>query len=216
MASVVTATRSEPAPDRAAQAPVVVGLEERTWLPRHCRGDAAAFPALLQAFRRPVYGYLVRAGVAEADRDDLFQSIFLKVHQAADRYEPARPLAPWLFTIAANTVRNHFRDSRPEEAAPADPPDTADPAPDPERAAAARQAVARLETALAALPLAQREVLLLNGVAGLKLQEVAEALSLPLNTVKTHLRRARLTLAKSMAPFPQAPQPDEDPSDDHL
>ena len=38
------------------QAPTpVVDLEERGWLPRHCRGDGAAFPALLQAYRRPVY-----------------------------------------------------------------------------------------------------------------------------------------------------------------
>ena len=42
----------------------VVELEERTWLPRHCRGDSTAFPALLEAYRRPVYTYLVRFGVA--------------------------------------------------------------------------------------------------------------------------------------------------------
>src|SRR5205085_6907941 len=90
--------------DRAAQA-----LSEAELLPRHCRGDGDAFPALLQAFRAPVYGYLVRCGVAEGTRDDLFQEIFLKVHQGAGHYSPGRPLKPWLFTIVANCVRDHFR-----------------------------------------------------------------------------------------------------------
>ena len=49
----------------------VVALGERSWLPRHVRGDAAAFPALLAAYRRPIYGYLARAGIDEAERDDL-------------------------------------------------------------------------------------------------------------------------------------------------
>ena len=69
----------------------VVDLEERTWLARHRRGDAGAFPALMAAYRRPVYSYLVRGGVAEADRDDVFQAIFLKIHAAAGSYDPARP-----------------------------------------------------------------------------------------------------------------------------
>ena len=166
-------------------------------LPRY----AAAFPALLEAYRRPVYAYLVRTGVAAADRDDLFQNVFLKVHAAAGSYDPGRPLAPWIFTIVANTVRNHFR-GRPQDqgaASEQDPDDLADPAPDPERIAQGRQAVARLEAAMAALPLVQREVLVLTALGGLRQQEVAEALELPLNTVKTHLRRARLALAAGLA-----------------
>lgn len=186
----------------------VVDLEERTWLTRHCRGDASAFPALLAAYRRPVYSYLVRNGVAEADRDDLFQSIFLKIHAAAQSYDPARPLAPWLFTIVANTVRNHYRAQAVPQAVPLaavsdaesrDPSDLPDPNPGPEHIAEARETVAWLEEALLALPPVQREVLLLVAVAGLRQQDVAHSLNLPLNTVKTHLRRARLALADGLA-----------------
>lgn len=179
----------------------VVDLEERKWLARHCHGDASAFPALMAAYRRPVYSYLVRSGVAEADRDDLFQGIFLKIHSAAGAYDPARPLAPWLFTIVANATRNHFRDqttsfaSGPDQ----DPPDVPDPNPGPEHIASAREALAWLEHALLALPPAQREALLLTAIVGLRQDDVARSLNLPLNTVKTHLRRARLTLASALA-----------------
>ncbi len=190
--------------DSAERPQDVVDLEERTWLTRHCRGDASAFPALLEAYRRPVYSSLVRNGVAEADRDDIFQSIFLKIHGAAESYDPARPLAPWLFTIVANTVRNHFRaQAVPMTAVPRDDSrdrlDLPDPNPGPEQIAAARETVAWLEEALRALPPAQREVLLLVTVAGLRQQDVAHSLNLPLNTVKTHLRRARLALADGLA-----------------
>jgi RNA polymerase sigma-70 factor (ECF subfamily) len=179
----------------------VVDLEERTWLARHSRGDPEAFPALLAAYRRPVYSYLVRTGVEESDRDDVFQTIFLKFHTAAASYDPSRPLRPWLFAIVANTVRSHFR-ARPipfAAPAPPDPPDAPDPDPGPERIAAARETVAWLAEAVRALPLPQRQVLLLTTAVGLGQQEVAQSLDLPLNTVKTHLRRARLALAADLA-----------------
>lgn len=216
----VTLTMSDwvnEAPEQAAPAAsAVVDLEERTWLARHCRGDQSAFPALLEAFRRPIYSYLVRNGVAEADRDDLFQSIFLKIHAAAPSYDPARPLAPWLFTIAANTVRNHEREGRLREryldderaGSPAIPfasaqagalPEMPDPEPGPERIATARETIAWLEKALLKLAPAQREALLLITVAGLRQQDVAQVLGQPVNTIKTNLRRARMALTVALA-----------------
>jgi RNA polymerase sigma-70 factor, ECF subfamily len=197
--TLVSSELADVAPDEQRD---VVDLEERTWLARHRRGDTSAFPALMAAYRRPVYSYLVRSGVAGADRDDVFQAIFLKIHAAAGSYDPARPLAPWLFTIVANSVRNHFRDQSGgygTALADDDPPDPPDPNPDPERIASARQTLVWLEGALTALPLAQREVLLLVAIVGLRQQDVALALDLPLNTVKTHLRRARLALAARLA-----------------
>jgi RNA polymerase sigma-70 factor (ECF subfamily) len=202
---VVTAQSSDPA-DEPSSATAglgwdVVDLEERSWLARHCRGDTGAFADLLAAYRRPVYSYLVRTGVAAADRDDLFQNIFLKIHTAAAHYDPTRALAPWLFTVVANTVRSHFRD-RPipfKQAATDTLPDLADPRPGPERIAQDRETNAWLDQALAALPAVQREVLLLTAVAGLPQRAVATSLDLPLNTVKTHLRRTRLALAASLA-----------------
>jgi RNA polymerase sigma-70 factor (ECF subfamily) len=198
----VNLASSELVSEAPEERPDVVDLEERSWLARHRRGDSSAFPALMAAYRRPVYSYLVRSGVAEADRDDVFQAIFLKIHAAAGSYDPARPLAPWLFTIAANSVRNHHRDrprsvSLPEtEDGSPEPPD---PNPGPEQIASARQTLDWLEGALTDLPPAQREVLLLTALVGLRQQDVAQALDLPLNTVKTHLRRARLALAARLA-----------------
>ena len=56
-----------------------------------------------------------------------------------------------------------------------------------------------LEQRIAALPEPQREVLVLSTMKGLRMSEIATILELPENTVKTHLRRARLALAESLA-----------------
>ncbi len=178
----------------------VVNLDERNWLARHCRGDRDAFAQLMNAYQSSVYGYLVRCGVPPASRDDAFQEIFVKIHLAAASYQPSRPLRPWLFTIAANSVRNHLRDEsrhRRFDNTPADSRPSGDHGP--QALAEIGETVAWLERALPSLPLEQREVLLLGSVGGLRLQDIATVLDIPLNTVKTLTRRARIGLAKSLA-----------------
>ena len=106
--------------------------------------------------------YLVRAGVAEADRDDLFQAVFLRVHKAAGSYQPSRPLAPWLFTIVANVVRNHFRDKGPLAEDESALEQQADAAANPEEASAARVPTAAkpLQVAVVGRPNAGKSTLI--------------------------------------------------------
>ena len=168
----------------------------------HRDGDRDAFSQLVERYRRPVFGYLVRCGIAEADRDDLFQEIFIKIHQRADQYDTARPLHPWLFTVVANTVRTYLRKQKLRsyfvwEPASAEAPDIQDDAPDAESLASARQTKAWLERAIQALPMPQREVLILATIENLPLKDIASILGMPINTVKTHVRRARQRLVES-------------------
>lgn len=198
----------------------VIAFEERHLLARHRRGDHAAFAELVDRYRAPVYGYLVRSGVAPADRDDQFQDIFLKVHRGAASFHPERPLHPWIFTIVANTVRNYLRGRRVRQRVFAEPPARAgdpfrdqetaatepiDPGADAERATGARETVDWLELRISALPAEQREVLLLSSIEELPLAEIARMLDIPLNTVKSRLRRARLALAKALAEHRRSP-----------
>ena len=192
---------SESPGDAPCQRQEIVDLETRSWLPRHCRGDASAFPELMRAYRAPVYGYLIRCGPDRDACDDLFQEIFLKIHKAAASYQPAKPLRPWVFTIAANTVRNHLRSENKRRTASLDEVSSEphDPSVDTEAHAEQHSLLDWLEQAIAGLPFRQREVLVLTAVQGLRHSEAAEVLQMPLNTVKTHLRRARLTLVRALA-----------------
>jgi len=174
--------------------------DERELLLRHRDGDPSAFPRLVARYRAPVYSYLVRCGVRESDRDDVFQDIFIKVHRAAAQFQSERPLHPWLFTIVANTVRTHHRKQRVKELVFMEPRrEVRDPAPDGERVAVARQTATWLEEEIRRLPFMQREVLVLACIENLAHKEIAAALELPINTVKTHLRRARLALVRKLA-----------------
>lgn len=172
-------------------------------LRRHLEGDPQAFGELVAEYRAPVYGYLVRCGIGSEDRDDLFQDIFVKVHRAAASYQPSRPLHPWLFTIVANTVRSHLRRAKVRRLVFRSTDDTTpepmDGGADGERWTSARQRLSQLEGELPGLSAIQRQVLLLAGVEKLPLKDVAEVLEMPVNTVKTHLRRARLKLAQGLA-----------------
>jgi RNA polymerase sigma-70 factor (ECF subfamily) len=175
-------------------------LEEGRLLVRHCRGDGDAFARFVAFYRRPVYGYLVRCGVDEPSRDDLFQEVFLRIHGAAATYHPERPVKPWVFAIAANVVRDHYRRSRSGADVPApDPSETRADAPDGQQLLEARETVAWIEREVAALPLSQREVVALCCIEQLPQEDVAATLGIPVNTVKTHLRRARIALAQALA-----------------
>ena len=165
----------------------------------HREGDEDAFAKLVERYRRPVYGYLVHAGIAEPDRDDLFQDIFIKIHQQAHRYDETRPLHPWLFTVVANTVRSYFRKQKVRSLFIREPEtdDVRDEAPDGEAMASAKETKTWLARAIRALPTPQREVLILATIENLPLNDIASMLDMPLSTVKTHVRRARLRLVES-------------------
>jgi RNA polymerase sigma-70 factor (ECF subfamily) len=128
--------------------------------------------------------------------------VFIKIHAAASSYTPDRPLKPWLFAIVANTVRSHYRKQRVRELVFPDRAvveRTRDPSPDSEALALAKETADWMEHAIAALPFAQREVVVLACIERLGMEDVARVLDMPENTVKTQLRRARIALAKELA-----------------
>ena len=188
-------------PEADAHLGGVLDLNERNWLPRHCRGDEQAFEQLLLAYRNLVYNFLYRYGIDQHNRDDLFQDIFLKIHQSAPSYRPSWPLRPWVFTIAANTLRNHVRDQKRfrQFFTTDELPDPPDPLPRAEDIAIIAETKAWLDDAIMRLPFSQREVLVLVALESLPLKEVAAILRVSQNTVKTRLRRARLKLADMLA-----------------
>ena len=167
-----------------------------------CSGDSNAFAELMEAYRAPVWSYLARCGVNLQLREDLFQDIFLKIHQSAPSYRASWPLRPWVFTIAANTLRNHVRDRKRHRqifTAHEELPEPVDPKPGLDEIATGVQMQAWLDRAIGQLPFSQREVLVLVTLESLPLKEVAAILKVSQNTVKTRLRRARLRLADMLA-----------------
>lgn len=176
----------------------MVALDERRLLSRHVAGDPTAFEELLGLYRAPVYGYLVRCGVSDSAREDLFQEIFVRVHESAERYQAERPLKPWLFTIVANSVRSWYRKKKVEALVFEDDPPPVPVEPLAHAELEGREVAAWLSEAIAALGMMQRQAVVLVCIEGIEQQQVAEILEVPLNTLKTHLRRGRLALTSAL------------------
>jgi RNA polymerase sigma-70 factor (ECF subfamily) len=150
-------------------------------------GDQAAFREL---FRRwaPRLQRLLRRDVARAeDAHDLVQQTFLQLHRARHEFRPDAKLRPWLYTIALNLKRQYYRrlGRRPE--APLAHDGAEEVAND--RDADARLDDAHVRAALAVLPEAQRDVILLHWFEGLSFSEVAEIVGATLSAVKVRAHR---------------------------
>jgi len=179
-------------------------------LARHLDGDTRAFPELVDRFGGQLYGYLRRSGMSPHTADDLFQETFLRVHRSARRYNPDNPFQAWLFTIAHNLVRSHYRKKRvrrvmvgwwrrpSEPGAEPEPLDPPDPSPDTEQRVAERERIEWLRRELERLPDGPRRALILTRVEGLSQQDAARILEVPVPTLKTWLRRGRLALAEAL------------------
>jgi RNA polymerase sigma-70 factor, ECF subfamily len=171
------------------------------------RGDQAAFSQLYQRYRNRVYGFAYRMLGAQTAAEDVTHEAFLVLIQQPERYQVARgSLLTFLCAVARNHIFQHLRHQ--ERYAP-EPVEMLSEWKEPEAARSfdpltgllRRELAAQVETALATLPLAQREVLVLREYQELSYEEIAAVIDADLNVVKARLYRARQALAKRLAPY---------------
>jgi RNA polymerase sigma-70 factor (ECF subfamily) len=149
-------------------------------------GDLAAFESLVRAYQAQVFRF-VRHLVGEAGlAEDITQETFLRVYRRLGSFRFQSKFSTWLFQVARNAatdeLRRRQRRARLAEVAPA---------PDPPSAPDAR---AELRAALADLPPALRESLVLVEVFGFPYRDVADVLGVPVGTVKSRVFHARQRL----------------------
>jgi RNA polymerase sigma-70 factor, ECF subfamily len=138
-----------------------------------------------------VWHVLKRLGVAERDLEDLAQQVFLQVHGQLPNFVTTRPLRPWLFSFAYHAASNYRALSRHRIELSIVAPEQADTAAGADEQLITRQELELAELALSRVALDRRAVLLLHEVEGHSVPEIAESLSIPLNTAYSRLRLAR-------------------------
>lgn len=162
------------------------------------KGDGLSFDALFESEFSYVCRSLRRLGVKEADLDDLAQEVFITVHRHLKEYDSTRPLKPWLFAFAFGTAANYRRLAR-HRAEKHDQGDflvSGDATPEQQlQHAQARDLVLR---ALEGLDADRAAVFVMHELDGFAAPDIAEALSIPLNTVYSRLRVARDEFASSV------------------
>ncbi|MGW0756450.1 RNA polymerase sigma factor [Streptomyces sp. NPDC002814] len=167
-------------------------------------GDHNAFGDLFDAYARSVYNHAFRLTGEWSTAEDVVSLTFLDAWRLRERLdEEGGSLRPWLLGIATNVTRNTRRTARRHAAAVARLPpaeDVRDFADDVVGRLDDAAQLAVVRTALAKLRRAEREVLALCVWSGLGYEAAAEALGVPVGTVRSRLSRARTKLAKYMEP----------------
>lgn len=174
--------------------------------------DPQAFATVFDRHVDAIFGYLARR-VPRADASDLTSETFRLAFAARARFDPAHPSArPWLYGFAVNVLRNHQRRTRREAWAlrrlasvPVDP-EAGDERSRDDAVDAARRWPA-VAVAIAALPVDEREALLLHAWEELSYADIALATGVPIGTVRSRISRARNRLRE---PSDDGGQPVED------
>ncbi len=174
---------------------------------RAAAGDERAFAALVRRHKEPLYRLLRRY---TGDADEAYEAAheaFIAVWSALGRYDPQRPFLAWLRTIAINKARDRGRRTAfrrlvfGAEAFDGGGALTApDPAPSADEAMMAVQDMATLDRAIARLPAALKEALLLTAFDGWSHQEAGDILRVSAKTIETRAYRARKILAQTLDP----------------
>jgi RNA polymerase sigma-70 factor (ECF subfamily) len=185
-------------------------IDERILITRTLAGDDDAFAALVRTHQTSVYNIAYRLVGQRETAQGLAQETFLRAFKALPTFDLNRPLGPWLYRIATNLSLNWVKRARLpmvslEASHPVDEEDT-EPLEIPDTSAepAARfvqaEMQAQLRQAILTLPSDYRAVIELRHFQEMDYEEMAEALNIPIGTIKTRLFRARRLLRDRLAP----------------
>jgi RNA polymerase sigma-70 factor (ECF subfamily) len=161
-------------------------------------GSEQAFKELVCRYEQALYRFVWRQVRNHAETADVCQEIFVKVFLKLGSFRGESSFRTWLFQVAINQCRNHFR-SRARERLGDVEVESLPPAALPEGdAAEAAQEARRMRAAVEALPPRQRETLELRFYQDCTFAEIAEILTCPLGTVKANYHHAIMSLRKRM------------------
>jgi RNA polymerase sigma-70 factor (ECF subfamily) len=165
---------------------------DREVLRRFVQGDRDAFEALFGQFEMEVFRWAVRIVRDPGIAEDVVVEAFWNAYRGRARFDWSRSFGAWMRRIATNVSRDHLRAAKRTELRRLDPDTAAVPAADP--------AVDRtIALAFRKLPPKLQIVATLVLIEGRSHDEVAQALGIPVGTVKSRLFRATRALREELA-----------------
>ena len=166
-------------------------------LVERCRaGDDAAFTALVDRYKDLVFGLIVRLLGDRQRAEDVAQEAFLRIHRGLPYFRGEASLSTWIYRIVLNLCAQE-RSRRPPDASLDEADERGRPRVEPgqaDRSFTDLELRDRLRNALDRLPDHYRVLIAAHYLDGVQYESLAEALDLPLGTVKTHLHRAKRRL----------------------
>jgi RNA polymerase sigma-70 factor, ECF subfamily len=183
----------------------LIELTDEQLFQRYTAGDHDVFRVLVERYEPRIQGFLRKRLNDEERVQDLTQDTFLRIHRARESYDPSRKFSTWIHTIANNLLKNEFRnrsrrrettftDLRPEVSAAgavSRPVEFESHGADPERETYRSELRDAIDTAIEKMDPHHRVPFVMREVEDLSYEEIAEAIGIPVGTVKSRLNRAR-------------------------
>jgi RNA polymerase sigma-70 factor, ECF subfamily len=172
-------------------------VNERELVERCRSGDERAFQDLVDRYKNLVFALIARTVQDRSRAEDLAQDVFLRIHRGLPYFRGEARLSTWIYRIVANVCLQtsahappvSLDDRRASHQARASAPD---------RQFGDLELKDRLEKAIARLPPNARLLVAAHYLEGVRYEDLAEALQLPLGTVKTQLYRAKQQLRRML------------------
>jgi RNA polymerase sigma-70 factor (ECF subfamily) len=190
-------------PAMAADPPVAPTAATDALIERCLQGDQAAWDEIVRQHWRKVFNLAYKFVGRHDEAEDLAQEIFLKIFKALHTVDRRANFRTWLISISRNLCIDHYRSVRKERETMAREIDASQLAP----VSSERGPHGQLEhtdlrdlirRALAELPPALRQAVILRDLQEFSYQEIADELGLPEGTVKSRINRGRLELARQL------------------
>jgi len=163
-------------------------------------GDRTAFSALYQNTSAKLFGVVLRILKSEAETEEAVQEIYVKIWNNADRYRAGgySPMT-WLITIARNHAIDRLRSRRASGVGMDEAETVPDAGPGPEALAVASSDRARIVDCFGRLPLDRAEAVRRAYLEGETYAELAARFEVPINTMRTWLRRSLIKLKECLS-----------------
>lgn len=175
-------------------------MDVATLLDRCRRGDDLAWEALVRTYQSSVYAVTRHYFRDTEEARDVAQDVFIKLYERLASVGSSETFKAWLLQMARNACLDRLRRIKARPPASDVPLENLmlSSEDDPEKSANEEARERLLRRAVGELSERSREILLLKEIQGLKFEEVAEMLGLPLGTVKSRSNRARVELAAAV------------------
>jgi RNA polymerase sigma-70 factor (ECF subfamily) len=173
-------------------------------------GNRDAFDRLISKYQRRVYTFAYRLTGNAEDAADVAADVFVRLYTSLGSFRGNSSFVTWLYRVVTNIYLDSRKRKRIRQTQSLDDVieleestvqrQYDDDSPTPQEIAEGRERTAALQKAIASLPEYQRVMIVMYHVDGMAYEEIAEALEMPIGTVKSRLNRARLALRRILEP----------------
>ena len=159
------------------------------------KGDRQAYEALLVKYEKPVFNAAYRMLHSSDDASDVTQTVFLKVIENLDKYDPSYRFFSWIYRIALNESINCLKKQNRLDALEREP---ADPSGNPEDITGSDQVSSGMQAALMTIKAEYRTVIVLKHFVDCSYFEISQILAIPEKKVKSRLYTGRQLLKDAL------------------